>query len=197
MVRLGSRPIGVAEAVLGEINVLRPQQGRVKAGSSSSPKRGFSFSTRASQMWRFSLGSSAAVLKKIGKGGTANAKELAAQMDYYIAPEEPETDFLRITRPEDIRICDPAAGSGHMLTYAFDLLHAIYEEEGFEPDLMTIAKGIAGGMPISAVTGRAEIMDASHPGGLGGTFGGNPVAAALRALAQGRGTNPDRGNGSF
>jgi 4-aminobutyrate aminotransferase/(S)-3-amino-2-methylpropionate transaminase len=50
--------------------------------------------------------------------------------------------------------------------------------EGFEPDLFTIAKGIAGGMPISAVTGRAEIMDASHPGGLGGTFGGNPVAAA-------------------
>ncbi len=51
-------------------------------------------------------------------------------------------------------------------------------EEGFEPDLLTIAKGIAGGMPISAVTGRAEIMDATHPGGLGGTFGGNPVAAA-------------------
>ena len=51
-------------------------------------------------------------------------------------------------------------------------------EEGFEPDLLTIAKGIAGGMPISAVTGRAEIMDASHSGGLGGTFGGNPVAAA-------------------
>ncbi|MEN9965495.1 MAG: hypothetical protein RJA60_492 [Actinomycetota bacterium] len=50
--------------------------------------------------------------------------------------------------------------------------------EGWEPDLFTIAKGIAGGMPISAVTGRAEIMDASHPGGLGGTFGGNPVAAA-------------------
>jgi 4-aminobutyrate aminotransferase/(S)-3-amino-2-methylpropionate transaminase len=51
-------------------------------------------------------------------------------------------------------------------------------EAGFEPDLFTIAKGIAGGMPISAVTGRAEIMDASHPGGIGGTFGGNPVAAA-------------------
>lgn len=82
MVKLGSRPIGLAQAVLGEINFLRPQQGRVKAGSSSSPKRGFSFSTRASQMWRFSLGSNAAVLKKIGKGGTANAKELAAQMDY-------------------------------------------------------------------------------------------------------------------
>lgn len=58
--------------------------------------------------------------------------KLAAQMDYYIAPEAPETDFLRIERPEDIRICDPACGSGHMLTYAFDLLHAIYEEEGYE-----------------------------------------------------------------
>ncbi len=82
MVKLGSRPIGVAEAVLGEINFLRPQQGRVKAGGASSPKRGFSFSTRASQLWRFSLGSNAAVLKKIGKGGTTNAKELAAQMAY-------------------------------------------------------------------------------------------------------------------
>ena len=57
---------------------------------------------------------------------------LAERMDYYIAPEEPETDFLRITKPEDIRICDPAAGSGHMLTYAFDLLYAIYEEEGYD-----------------------------------------------------------------
>jgi type IV secretion system T-DNA border endonuclease VirD2 len=82
MVKLGSRPIGVAEAVLGEISFLRPQQGRVKAGGSSSPKRGFSFSTRASQLWRFSLGSNAAVLKKIGKGGTANGTELASQMDY-------------------------------------------------------------------------------------------------------------------
>jgi hypothetical protein len=59
--------------------------------------------------------------------------KLAAQMDYYIAPEEPETDFLRITTPEEIRVCDPACGSGHMLTYAFDLLHAIYEEEGYDP----------------------------------------------------------------
>jgi len=55
---------------------------------------------------------------------------------------------------------------------------ATEHEAGFEPDLMTIAKGIAGGMPISAVTGRAEIMDSSHAGGIGGTFGGNPVAAA-------------------
>ncbi|MBS0986383.1 BREX-1 system adenine-specific DNA-methyltransferase PglX [Acetobacter thailandicus] len=58
--------------------------------------------------------------------------KLAAKMDYYIAPEESETDFLKISRPEDIRICDPACGSGHMLTYAFDLLYEIYAEEGHD-----------------------------------------------------------------
>ena len=52
------------------------------------------------------------------------------------------------------------------------------EHFGIEPDLVTSAKGIGGGMPIAAVTGRADIMDASHPGGLGGTFGGNPVSSA-------------------
>jgi len=59
------------------------------------------------------------------------------------------------------------------------------EHEGIEPDLICIAKGIAGGLPLSAVTGRAEIMDTPHVSGLGGTFGGNPVAcaAALAALA--------------
>ncbi len=52
------------------------------------------------------------------------------------------------------------------------------EDEHVVPDLVTTAKSVGGGMPISAVTGRAEIMDAVHPGGLGGTYGGNPVAAA-------------------
>jgi 4-aminobutyrate aminotransferase/(S)-3-amino-2-methylpropionate transaminase len=56
------------------------------------------------------------------------------------------------------------------------------EHEGVVPDLITIAKGIAGGLPLSAVTGRAEMMDAVHGGGLGGTYGGNPVACAA-ALA--------------
>ena len=56
------------------------------------------------------------------------------------------------------------------------------QHEGIEPDLITTAKGIADGLPLSAVTGRAEIMDAAHPGGLGGTFGGNPLACAA-ALA--------------
>jgi 4-aminobutyrate aminotransferase/(S)-3-amino-2-methylpropionate transaminase len=50
------------------------------------------------------------------------------------------------------------------------------------PDLIVTAKGIAGGLPLSAVTGRAEIMDAPHVGGLGGTYGGNPLACAA-ALA--------------
>jgi len=57
---------------------------------------------------------------------------LAAQMEYYIRPEQQETEFLRIEHPEEIRVCDPACGSGHMLTYAFDLLYAIYEETGCE-----------------------------------------------------------------
>jgi 4-aminobutyrate aminotransferase/(S)-3-amino-2-methylpropionate transaminase len=52
------------------------------------------------------------------------------------------------------------------------------EHFGVVPDMVLSAKGIAGGLPLSAITARAEIMDASHPGGLGGTFGGNPVACA-------------------
>lgn len=75
--------------------------------------------------------------------------KLIEQMDYYIKPVESEecevgsksdstpsplaTTHLRIASPEDIRICDPACGSGHMLAYAFDLLYAIYEEEGYDP----------------------------------------------------------------
>ncbi|MBX6389265.1 MAG: 4-aminobutyrate--2-oxoglutarate transaminase [Frankia sp.] len=58
------------------------------------------------------------------------------------------------------------------------------EHEGVVPDLVATAKGIAGGLPLSAVTGRAEIMESVHPGGLGGTYGGNPLscAAALAAI---------------
>ncbi|WP_454084192.1 BREX-1 system adenine-specific DNA-methyltransferase PglX [Georgenia sp. Marseille-Q6866] len=58
---------------------------------------------------------------------------LVSQMDYYIAPVDEETDFLKITKPEELKVIDPACGSGHMLTYAFDLLYAIYEEEGYAP----------------------------------------------------------------
>jgi hypothetical protein len=55
---------------------------------------------------------------------------LKAHMPYYIEGDA-ETDFLKITKPEEIKLVDPAVGSGHMLTYAFDLLYLIYEEEGY------------------------------------------------------------------
>ena len=58
---------------------------------------------------------------------------LFEKMEYYIHPEDVETDFLRINKAEDLKIVDPACGSGHMLVYAFDLLYAIYEEEGVDP----------------------------------------------------------------
>jgi 4-aminobutyrate aminotransferase/(S)-3-amino-2-methylpropionate transaminase len=57
------------------------------------------------------------------------------------------------------------------------------DREGVVPDLVVTAKGIAGGLPLSAVTGRAEIMDAPHVGGLGGTYGGNPLACAAALAA--------------
>jgi hypothetical protein len=59
--------------------------------------------------------------------------KLRDHMPYYIEGEA-ETDFLKITKPEEIRLLDPAGGSGHMLTYAFDLLVQIYEEEGYAPN---------------------------------------------------------------
>ncbi|WP_411815458.1 BREX-1 system adenine-specific DNA-methyltransferase PglX [Gordonia sp. SND2] len=56
---------------------------------------------------------------------------LVNQMDYYIAPVDKASSFLEINTPEELKVIDPACGSGHMLTYAFDLLYAIYEEEGY------------------------------------------------------------------
>ena len=56
------------------------------------------------------------------------------------------------------------------------------EQSGIEPDLMVLAKSLGGGLPLAAVVGRSELMDATNPGGLGGTYGGNPVACAA-ALA--------------
>lgn len=58
--------------------------------------------------------------------------KIIEQMDYYIKPVEEEKDFLKISNPEEIKVCDPACGSGHMLTYAYDLLYAIYQDAGFD-----------------------------------------------------------------
>lgn len=57
------------------------------------------------------------------------------------------------------------------------------EDEGVVPDIITMAKGMAGGMPLSAITGRADLLDRVHAGGLGGTYGGNPVACAAALAA--------------
>jgi type II restriction/modification system DNA methylase subunit YeeA len=65
--------------------------------------------------------------------------KLTDLMDYYITPEESEADFLKISSPQEIKVCDPACGSGHMLTYAFDLLYEIYREEQYpEPEIPTL-----------------------------------------------------------
>lgn len=61
------------------------------------------------------------------------ASRLVDQMQYYIAPIDEETEFLKIAQPQELKVVDPACGSGHMLTYAFELLYAIYEEEGYAP----------------------------------------------------------------
>ena len=65
------------------------------------------------------------------------------------------------------------------------------EHHGISPDLATWAKSMGGGMPISGVTGRADLLDAVHPGGLGGTFCGNPVACAAAIVALDQVLDPD------
>lgn len=62
--------------------------------------------------------------------------KITEKMEYYIKPVNVETDFLKVVSPEELKICDPACGSGHMLTYAFDLLYPIYEEQGFDPTII-------------------------------------------------------------
>ena len=59
---------------------------------------------------------------------------LAGKMDYYIAPEGETEDFIEVYSPEDLTVCDPACGSGHILVYAFDVLFEIYQEEGYLPE---------------------------------------------------------------
>lgn len=106
---------------------------------------------------------------------------------FYVAPPE----FLRELR---------ALCSAHGILLVVDEIQTGFgrtgrcfgvEHSGVEPDLVTTAKSLAGGFPLSAVTGRAEVMDSVPPGGLGGTYGGNPVAcaaalASLRVLEEER-----------
>jgi len=87
-------------------------------------------------------------------------------------------DFLRawLRRCDEhgiVLIADEVQGGIARTGKMFSIDHS-----GVVPDLMTLAKGLGGGFPLSAVTGRAAIMDAAHPGGLGGTYGGNPISIA-------------------
>jgi 4-aminobutyrate aminotransferase len=93
---------------------------------------------------------------------------------FNIAP----TDFLKALRA----LCDE-----HGIVFIADEIQTGFartgklfalEHAGVKADIVTLAKGLAGGLPLSAITGRADIMDASNPGGLGGTYAGNPIACA-------------------
>jgi 4-aminobutyrate aminotransferase/(S)-3-amino-2-methylpropionate transaminase len=97
---------------------------------------------------------------------------------FYIAPPEFLAELRRLCDVHGIALVVDEVQSGFGRTgRMFAIEHA-----GIEPDLITVAKSIAGGLPLSGVIGRAALMDATEPGGLGGTYGGNPIACAA-ALA--------------
>ncbi|MEY4398248.1 MAG: hypothetical protein RLZ53_824 [Actinomycetota bacterium] len=111
------------------------------------------------------------------------AEDLAA---IFIEPIQGEGGFI-VPAPGFLKTLQDWARANNVLMVADEVQSGVARtgkwfasdyEDGFEPDMLTIAKGIAGGMPISAVTGRADVLDAAHAGGIGGTYGGNPVAAA-------------------
>ena len=97
---------------------------------------------------------------------------------FYIAPSELLAALREICDRYGIVLIADEVQSGFART---GTLFAI-EQSGIEPDLITTAKSLAAGFPLSGVIGRAGVMDAADPGGLGGTYGGNPVACAA-ALA--------------
>jgi 4-aminobutyrate aminotransferase / (S)-3-amino-2-methylpropionate transaminase / 5-aminovalerate transaminase len=89
-------------------------------------------------------------------------------------PEDYPRRLAELCREHDVLYVDDEVQSGVGRTGP---VWAI-EHYDTEPDLLVSGKSLGGGLPLAAVTGRAEVMDAPHPGGLGGTFGGNPVACA-------------------
>ena len=99
---------------------------------------------------------------------------------FYPAPDEFMRGLRTICDKHGIMLIADEIQSGFARTGKF----FASEYSGIEPDMVTIAKGLAGGFPLAAVTGKAEIMDAVAPGGLGGTYAGSPVgcAAALAVI---------------
>jgi 4-aminobutyrate aminotransferase/(S)-3-amino-2-methylpropionate transaminase len=104
---------------------------------------------------------------------------------FIVEPVQGEGGF-NIAPPEFLRALREIADRHGILIIADEIQSGMartgrmfaIEHAGVVPDLITMAKGLAGGFPLSAVTGRAEVMDAAHPGGLGGTYGGNPISVA-------------------
>jgi 4-aminobutyrate aminotransferase len=93
---------------------------------------------------------------------------------FYPAPKELVRGIRRICDTHGIVMVADEVQTGFARTgHLFAM-----EQYGVAADLTTMAKGLAGGLPLAAVTGRAELMDAAHPGGLGGTYGGNPLGIA-------------------
>jgi 4-aminobutyrate aminotransferase/(S)-3-amino-2-methylpropionate transaminase len=138
---------------------------------------------------------------RVPMDGKLAAQDVATRIATHIGPEQVAAILIEPIQGEGGFVV-PAEGflpalreyaSAHGIVFIADEIQTGFgrtgdmfacEHEGVVPDLITTAKGIAGGLPLGAVTGRAELMDAVHPGGLGGTYGGNPVAcaAALGAI---------------
>ena len=93
---------------------------------------------------------------------------------FYVAPPELMTKLRKLCDEHGIVLIADEIQSGFGRTGKFFAM----EHYGVEPDLITAAKSLAGGFPLAAVVGRARIMDAPDPGGIGGTYAGNPVACA-------------------
>jgi len=74
------------------------------------------------------------VQNSLGRLWKLNNPDSKLSMEYYIEPETKESDYLKISSPKELKICDPACGSGHILVYAFDLLYDIYKEAGYSDD---------------------------------------------------------------
>ena len=74
------------------------------------------------------------VQNSLGRLWKLNHPDSKLEMEYYIEPETKESDYLKISSPSELKICDPACGSGHILVYAFDLLYDIYKEAGYSDD---------------------------------------------------------------
>jgi 4-aminobutyrate aminotransferase/(S)-3-amino-2-methylpropionate transaminase len=106
-----------------------------------------------------------------------------------LEPVQGEGGFIPM--PHDFPAKLKAVCAGHGILYVDDEVQAgvgrtgpvwAIEHYDVEPDLLVSGKSLGGGLPLAAVTGRTELMDAVHPGGLGGTFGGNPVACAAASV---------------